>query len=53
MVLLHGLTAHAHIWDHMAPALAEHYHVVALDQRGHGDSSHAATYRTADFVDDL
>jgi pimeloyl-ACP methyl ester carboxylesterase len=53
MVLLHGLTGHAHTWDHMAPALAERYHIVALDQRGHGDSGHAATYRTADFVDDL
>jgi pimeloyl-ACP methyl ester carboxylesterase len=53
MVLLHGLTGHAHTWDHMAPALAERYHVFVPDQRGHGDSSHADTYRTQDFVDDL
>jgi pimeloyl-ACP methyl ester carboxylesterase len=53
MVLLHGLTGHAHIWDHMAPQLAERFHLYALDQRGHGDSGHAATYRTADFVEDL
>ena len=53
LVLLHGLTGHAHIWDHMAPALAERYRVLAPDQRGHGDTSHAATYATQDFVDDL
>jgi pimeloyl-ACP methyl ester carboxylesterase len=53
MVLLHGLTGHAHTWDHMAPALAERFHVLALDQRGHGDSGHAGAYGTADFVADL
>ena len=53
MVLLHGLTGHAHTWDHRAPALAERYHVFALDQRGHGDSAAADSYATQDFVDDL
>jgi len=40
LVLLHGGGANAHWWDHLAPALAEHLHVVALDFRGHGDSDH-------------
>jgi len=53
MVLLHGLTGHAHTWDHMAPQLAEQYHLFAPDQRGQGDSSHAESYATADFVADL
>lgn len=53
MVLLHGLTGHTHTWDHMAPALAARYDVFALDQRGHGDTQHAETYATADFVADL
>ena len=53
MVLLHGLTGHAHIWDHMAPQMAQTFHVFALDQRGHGDSGHAASYTTREFVDDL
>lgn len=53
LVLLHGLTGHAHIWEWMAPALAERYHVYAPDQRGHGDSAHAATYATVDYVADL
>jgi pimeloyl-ACP methyl ester carboxylesterase len=53
LVLLHGLTGHAHTWDHMAPALAERYRVLALDERGHGDSAHTATYTTDDFVGDI
>jgi len=53
MVLLHGLTGHARTWDHVAPALAHSYHVFVPDQRGHGDTSHAETYATRDFVDDL
>jgi pimeloyl-ACP methyl ester carboxylesterase len=36
MLLLHGLSSSAHIWDLMAPVLAETFHVVALDQRSHG-----------------
>ncbi len=53
LLLLHGLTGHAHTWDHIAPALAECYHVLALDQRGHGDTEHASSYATGDFVDDI
>ena len=53
MVLLHGLTGHAHIWDHMAPRLAERFRVLALDQRGHGDSGQTGSYTTADFTADL
>ncbi len=53
MVLLHGLTGHARIWDHMAPILAERYHLFVPDQRGHGESDRADTYRTEDYVADL
>ncbi|NNL66477.1 MAG: alpha/beta hydrolase [Myxococcales bacterium] len=37
-LLLHGFGNEAHIWDDLVPALADHYRVLALDQRGHGDS---------------
>ena len=37
--LLHGLASHAGIWDLVAPQIATHYRVVALDLRGHGSSS--------------
>jgi pimeloyl-ACP methyl ester carboxylesterase len=53
LVLLHGLTGHAHTWDHMSKGLAETYRVLVPDQRGHGDTAHATTYAPADFVDDL
>jgi pimeloyl-ACP methyl ester carboxylesterase len=35
-VLLHGLASNARIWDFVAPQLAGHFRVVALDQRSHG-----------------
>jgi pimeloyl-ACP methyl ester carboxylesterase len=38
LVLLHGVTGHARTWDEEAAALASRYRVLALDQRGHGDS---------------
>lgn len=38
LLLLHGFGNEAHIWDDIAPGLAEHYRVLALDWRGHGDS---------------
>ena len=36
IVLLHGLASTSHMFDLIAPALAEYFHVVAPDQRGHG-----------------
>ncbi len=39
MVLLHGLASQSHIFDLVAPLLAKNFRVVALDQRGHGESS--------------
>jgi pimeloyl-ACP methyl ester carboxylesterase len=39
LLLIHGLASAARIWDLVAPLLAEcGYEVVALDQRGHGES---------------
>ena len=55
VLLLHGGAAHAHWFDAVAAALAEGRHVVALDQRGHGESDWAEppAYATRDFVADL
>jgi pimeloyl-ACP methyl ester carboxylesterase len=36
LVLLHGLASNARIWDFVAPLLARHFRVLALDQRSHG-----------------
>jgi pimeloyl-ACP methyl ester carboxylesterase len=55
LVLLHGGAAQAHWWDHLAPVLAEQYHVVAPDLRGHGDSSWVSppAYEIEDYVGDV
>ena len=38
VVLLHGLASTCRIWDLVAPVLAQDFAVIAVDQRGHGDS---------------
>jgi pimeloyl-ACP methyl ester carboxylesterase len=55
VVLLHGITGHARTWDDEARALAARYRVLALDQRGHGDSAPApdGDYTTVTLADDL
>jgi pimeloyl-ACP methyl ester carboxylesterase len=55
VLLLHGGAAHAHWFDAVAAPLAERRHVVALDQRGHGESQWAQppAYATRDFARDL
>lgn len=57
VVLLHGFLEHAHVWDWVAPHLAEAgYHVCALDWRGHGDSEWVGAggyYHFIDYVADL
>ena len=52
---LHGGSAHAHWFDHVTPALAGRFHMVALDQRGHGESEWARppAYATESFASDL
>ena len=39
LVLLHGLASTSRIWDLTAPLLAQDFAVVAVDQRGHGDTA--------------
>ncbi|MBE9522685.1 MAG: alpha/beta hydrolase [Proteobacteria bacterium] len=55
ILLLHGLMAHAHVWDNLASGLRNLYHVLALDQRGHGESewSREALYSLDDHFSDI
>jgi pimeloyl-ACP methyl ester carboxylesterase len=55
LVLVHGGLDHARNWDWVARALREHYHVYALDLRGHGNSAWApgAMYSLIEHVLDL
>jgi pimeloyl-ACP methyl ester carboxylesterase len=55
LVLVHGGLDHARNWDWVARSLREHFHVYALDLRGHGNSAWApgALYSVAEHVLDL
>ena len=54
-LFLHGGSAHSHWFDAVAPAFAGRFHVVSLDQRGHGESQwpDPPAYSTRHFCDDL
>jgi esterase len=41
LLLLHGFSSHAHSWDTFARAMQQRCHVIALDQRGHGETDWA------------
>ncbi len=55
VILLHGVTGHARTWDEEAAELASRFRVLALDQRGHGDSdpSPGADYTVATMSADV
>ncbi len=55
LLLLHGGSAHAHWWDWFAPTVADRFHVISLDLRGHGDSEWAQppAYDIDDYVADV
>jgi len=53
LVLLHGMTETAHRWDSAAPVLAGRFHVLAPDQRGHGETDWTPTYSIDAMVEDM
>jgi pimeloyl-ACP methyl ester carboxylesterase len=55
LCFLHGGSAHAHWFDGVIPPFADRYHVLSLDQRGHGASDWPPepAYATEDFAGDL
>ena len=53
LILLHGFTGHARSWDSFAAAMSPRYRVLALDQRGHGESAWTDDYSTEAMVRDL
>jgi esterase len=44
LVLLHAYLQHARSWDTVARGLVDSYRVLALDQRGFGESEWATDY---------
>jgi esterase len=43
ILMLHGNAQQAHSWDFISLALSDKYRIIALDQRGHGDSDWSPT----------
>jgi pimeloyl-ACP methyl ester carboxylesterase len=55
MLLLHGFMGHAHVWDAFSLRFRKHFHIIALDQRGHGESEwpKEAAYSIDEHFSDL
>lgn len=54
IIFMHGITANAAVWDPILRALQDSFHVIAIDQRGHGRSDKPASgYQAADYVRDV
>jgi esterase len=53
LAALHAHWMEASTYEGFAAAMAPRWRVVALDQRGHGHSGHAASYEREDYLGDL
>ncbi|HEY3942025.1 MAG TPA: alpha/beta hydrolase [Acidimicrobiales bacterium] len=55
LIMIHGNRDHGHNWDWMADRLADRYHILAPDLRGHGDSqwNMGSAYAISEFVYDI
>ena len=54
LLLLHGLARAWQDYEPLLPALLPHWHVFALDHRGHGDSERTpGRYLVTDYVEDV
>lgn len=52
--LFHGVTANHRVWAPIQEALSPRFRVIAVDQRGHGNSGKPASgYTAADYSDDI
>jgi len=53
LIALHGHWMEAATFVPLAEYLPPHWRLIALDQRGHGDSDHAASYERVDYLSDI
>ena len=55
IVMVHGSRLHAHVWNDFGRRFKDRFHIVAIDQRGHGDSGWCTRnrYDLEDFYQDL
>jgi len=53
LLFVHGMSAHAHWWDFIAPAFVDAYRPVALSLTGMGDSDYRYEYSGAVWAEEL
>jgi pimeloyl-ACP methyl ester carboxylesterase len=53
LILLHGSGDNPHVFDDLAPAFTDRFHVIAYARRGHGRSQARPPYDTATLTEDL
>ena len=53
MLLIHGMYAHSHWWDFIAPGLTDKYRVTAMDLTGMGDSDYRYEYDSITFAHEI
>ena len=55
LILLHGNSANVWWWESFAALMPPRFHIIAIDQRGHGDSEwvRPPAYSPASYADDL
>ena len=53
VLLIHGMNAHSHWWDFIAPAFLDAYCVAAMDLTGMGDSDFRYEYTADGFADEI
>ncbi|MPZ50311.1 MAG: alpha/beta fold hydrolase [Dehalococcoidia bacterium] len=53
LLLLHGVTGHARQWDRFAGEMVDRFHILALDQRGHGETEWGKSYTPTAFDEDI
>ena len=53
LILLHGLFGSSDNWGAVAKHFSQHYQVISVDLRNHGESPHNASQSYVDMADDL
>jgi pimeloyl-ACP methyl ester carboxylesterase len=53
LLFVHGMNAHSHWWDFIAPQFADEYRIVAMDLTGMGDSDFRYEYDPATFASEI
>ena len=53
LILIHGYGDSPHVFDDLAPAFTDRFHVVAYARRGHGKSSAGDSFSNATLAADL